>query len=388
MNVLVANLGSTSFKFRLYEMETESQVARGAVENIGGDSTITLFKDDRESSESLPLKDHAGAVQACLEKIDLNIDHANLAIGFKAVHGGLKSGVTRVNDDLLDEMERIHSTAPAHNPVYIKAMKDLRERFPKIPQVAAFETDFHSNVPDRFRRYAIPASWSDELGIQKFGFHGASHRYIAERTAEVAPECKRVISCHLGGSSSLCAIKDGQSLGATMGMSPQTGLPQSNRCGDFDAFSIPVIMRETGLSLDEVLNQLGSQSGLLGLSGKSGDMRELQEAAGQGDRDSQLAIDVYIAEIRRHLGGLVVRLGGIDAIVFTGGIGERSPAIRESVCEQLEFLGIHLSKTRNQNVEGEAQIHCPDSSQVQIRVLPTNEEIIVARQTVECLRSS
>lgn len=390
MKVLVANLGSTSFKFRLYEMESETQLARGAVENIGlenGSATIEI--NETPTSADIYCRDHAEALEYCLAEIEKQgITLAatdDFAIGFKAVHGGKFDGVQVVSDEIVDAMERVQLVAPAHNPSYTRAMRLFREHFPDVVQVAAFETGFHGDAPQAFRHYGIPLEWTNELGIKRFGFHGASHRYIAERTRQLIPDRKNIISCHLGGSSSLCAIADGQSLGASMGMSPQSGLPQSNRCGDFDPFAIPLIMHEKNLSLEQVLETLGSHSGLLGLSGISSDLREIEAAAQAGNDAARNAIDVFVAEIRRHLGGMLVRLNGADAIVFTGGIGERSISIRKQVCDSLDKLGIVLDDELNNSVAGEAAVHS-ERSQVEIWVVPTNEEIIVARQTVDCLR--
>ena len=391
MLVLVANLGSTSFKYRLFDMSDERCLARGAVERIGDASSpcrveIGEWKDERV--EAVP--DHGVAVAACLKQLT-DPEHGVLddasqvaAIGFKAVHGGRVSGVFRVDDEVLEAMEEMNAAAPAHNPPYIAAMRVLRERFPSLPLIAAFETDFHRTIPDARREYAIPREWSESLHVRKWGFHGASHRYIATRMSELLGRDVRLVSCHLGGSSSLTAIRDGQSVMTTMGMTPQTGLPQNNRVGDFDPFALPLILERTGLTLDEVLGRLASEGGLLGLSGRSGDIRDLEAAAADGDAGSRLALDVYVEEIRRHLGGMIVALGGVDAIVFTGGIGENGAAIRAAVCDGLTELGIAPDAARNTSLDGEGSFH-DSSSRTELWVVPTNEELIVARQSVACL---
>ena len=284
-------------------------------------------------------------------------------------------------------MEEMAEVAPAHNPPYVAAMRSILSRLPDIPLVAAFETDFHATIPERHRRYAVPGAWSDELHVKKWGFHGASHRFIAERSAELFDHNPlRVISCHLGGSSSLCAILNGRSVATTMGMSPQSGLPQNNRSGDFDPFALPWIMRQTGLSLTEILEILATQSGLLGISGVSGDIRDLEQAAEDGNRPARLALDVYISEIRRQLGGLLVELGGAEAIVFTGGIGEHGVNIREAICANLSELGIVLDRRSNAAASDEQEISSGES-RTHIWVIPTNEELIVARQTQQLLES-
>ena len=285
-------------------------------------------------------------------------------------------------------MAKMNAVAPAHNPPYIAAMELLAEKLPDIPLVAAFETGFHQTIPDRHRYYAIPKSWSDDFNVKRWGFHGASHRYIGGRIAEIlGREDLRVISCHLGGSSSLCAIRNGGSVSTSMGMSPQTGLPQNNRVGDFDPFALPLIMERTGKSLTEALDHIANQGGLLGISGVSSDIRDIEAAAADGNADAQLALDVYVTDIRRHLGGMLVELGGADAIVFTGGIGENGAEIREHVCRDLSALGIELDASANGAVAGgESKINA-DSSRTEIWVVPTNEEIIVARQTKQALEN-
>jgi acetate kinase len=275
--------------------------------------------------------------------------------------------------------------APAHNPPYIRAMRQLGQSCGPIPLVAAFETDFHRTIPRERKIYGIPQDWTERLGVQRWGFHGASHRYIAGRIAQLmGRDDLKVISCHLGGSSSLCAIDHGRSVGTTMGMSPQTGLPQNNRVGDFDPFALPLIIARTGLTLDQVLGEMSSRGGLLGISGVSGDMRDLEAGADAGNSSCQLALDVYTEEIRRHMGGMIVALGGVDAIVFTGGIGENGVRTRQAVCQGLEELGIVVDPEKNEAVKGEATFHA-ESSRTQLWVIPTNEELIVARQCVEVL---
>ncbi|WP_146525777.1 acetate/propionate family kinase [Novipirellula artificiosorum] len=394
MLVLVANLGSTSFKYRLYDMADERCLARGAVERIGdAESKCTASIGDWSDERTMSVPDHGVAVEACLTQLT-DPDHGAIsdasevaAIGFKAVHGGRLSGVFRVDDDVLDAMAEMNAAAPAHNPPYIAAMKAMRSRF-DLPLVAAFETSFHQTIPAARKEYAIPRKWADELHLRKWGFHGASHRYIATRSAELLGRSDaRVISCHLGGSSSLTAIESGQSVMTTMGMTPQTGLPQNNRVGDFDPFALPLIMQRTGMTLDETLAHLASQGGLLGLSGRSGDIRDLREAAAAGDANSRLALDVFVEEIRRHLGGMMVALGGVDAIVFTAGIGENDSELREAVCARLEAFGIVMDPIANKAVEGESTFHA-DSSRTQLWVIPTNEEIVVARQTVAVLQQT
>jgi acetate kinase len=258
-------------------------------------------------------------------------------------------------------------------------MRLLGEKLPEIPLVAAFETGFHNTIADKHRVYAAPHEWAEQLHIKRWGFHGASHRYIAQRTSQLLARYDlRIISCHLGGSNSLCAIRGQQSVATSMGMSPQTGLPHNNRVGDFDPFAIPLIMQAQGLSLHQVLDTLAERSGLLGLSGISGDIRDLEEAAAQGKARAKLALDVFIAEIRRHLGGLLVELGGVDVIVFTGGIGENAAAIRKGVLHRLRWLGVTLDDAAN--ARGDTAITTA-ASRVHAFVVKTDEERMIARHT-------
>jgi acetate kinase len=266
-------------------------------------------------------------------------------------------------------------------------MRLLREKLPDIPLVAAFETGFHQTIPARNKVYAAPFDWAEKHFVQRWGFHGASHRYIATRTSELlARSDLRIISCHLGGSNSLCAIRGGKSVATSMGMSPQSGLVQNNRAGDFDPFALPVLMQETGKTLKELLHILAEQSGLLGLSGVSGDVRDLEEAAARGNERARLALDTFAAGIRHSLGAMLAELGGADVIVFTGGIGENGVNIRQAACGGLDELGIVLDRTANGSARGEMKISAP-TSRVQIWVIPTNEEIIVARQTRQLLEN-
>ncbi len=364
------------------------------------------------------MPDHAEAVRRCLAQLTdpqtgCLKDAAEVsAIAFKAVHGGRITGVRRVTADVLAAMEEMRDVAPAHNPPYVAAMRLLGEKLPEIPLVAAFETDFHRTIPDRNRYYAVPYDWAESGLVRRWGFHGASHRYIARRTAELLGPGLRIISCHLGGSSSLCAIRDGRSVATSMGFSAQSGLPQNNRVGDFDPFALPVVMKHTGKSLTEVLSILANQSGLAGLSGTGGDFRDVEQAATAGNPRAQLALDVFAAAVRHYLGAYLVELGGADAIVFTGGIGENRPAFRAAVCRDLDELGIMLDAEANARATGGGKgdsPHLPErpsgcfaqmgtvpfsagevkisaaAGRVQIWVVPTNEELIVARAAAQLL---
>jgi len=392
VKILVANLGSTSFKYRLFDMAEEKQLARGGVERIGSPSSrCYLTVGSRQHEEQRPVPDHAVALQWSLEKLTdpvlgcLKDPGEVAAVGFKAVHAGAVTGVQYVTEELLQAMEAMNEVAPAHNPPYVRAMRLLREKMPQIPLVAAFETDFHQTIPERNRLYGIPLEWATQWQIRRYGFHGASHRYIAGRVAELLGRRDlRIISCHLGGSSSLCAIRNGQSVMTSMGMSPQSGLPQNNRVGDFDPYALPLLMKHTGKSLPEILSIMASQGGLLGISGLSGDLRDLFQAASQGNQRAQLALEVFASDVRHYLGVCLVELGGVDVLVFTGGIGENQPPFRAMVLQDLKELGLVLDITRNAELRGEGPIHAAES-RAQIWVIPTNEELVVARLTKRLL---
>jgi len=392
MKILVANLGSTSFKYRLFDMADERVIARGGVERIGDDKSRCYAQAGAVSEESLvAAPDHAVAVKLCLKQLSdpklncLKNPSELSAIGFKAVHARGLTGVHRVDDKVLSAMEDYADVAPAHNPPYVKAMRLLARELSEIPLIAAFETGFHESIAPAQRLYAAPLEWATKYGIQRWGFHGASHRYIAERTARLLnnPDA-RIISCHLGGSNSLCAIARGRSVANSMGMSPQSGLPQNNRVGDFDPFALPVLMRATGKSLEQLLDDLANRSGLLGLSGFN-DLRDLENDAKNGGEGSQQALDIFTASVRHYLGAYMVLLNGADAIVFTGGIGENSSMFRSAVCANLDWFGISLDPIRNQEAKGEVPIHS-SNNRVQIWTMPTNEELIVARQAKQLLR--
>ncbi len=392
MKILVANLGSTSFKYRLFDMTDERVLARGGVERIGStESKCFVEVGGKREETTLAAKDHAVAVRLCLQQLTdkkcLQSPKELAAIGFKAVHAQDLTGVHRVDDKVLAAMEAYNDVAPAHNPPYVTAMRLLAKELPEIPLVAAFETGFHETIAPAERLYAIPMEWIEKHGIKRWGFHGASHRYIGERTTQLLgkPDAK-VISCHLGGSSSVCAIKGGKSWGNSLGMSPQSGLPHNNRVGDFDVFALPALMRGTGKTLEQILDELANRAGLLGLSGFN-DLRDIESAHEKGDKRASLALEVFAHSVRHYLGAYLLLLGGADAIVFTGGIGENSVRLRHAICDNLAWFGIQVDWKKNETAKGEMRFDAP-GSRVQLWIMPTNEELIVARQTAEKLSAS
>lgn len=366
MIILIANLGSTSFKYKVLDSDQNyRELARGAYERIGQGE----------------FKSHAEVIDAILKNLPKSPD----AIGFKAVHGGHISGAVRVTEDVIHTMQQFADVAPAHNPAYITAMKAFAEKLPDVPQVAAFETAFHQTAPLARQVYAIPWEWTNDLGIRRYGFHGASHRYIATRMAELAPNAKKIISCHLGGSCSITAIEDGKSIANSMGLTPQTGVFHNNRVGDFDTFAL-LKLSKLGLSISDILSKLSKESGLLGISGVSNDMRDVEKAADSGNERANLAVDAFVESIRHYIGAYLVALGGCDALVFTGGIGENAVQIRKRICANLDFAGIVLDESKNEARGKESRINATNS-RTQIWIVPTNEELVVARQTVEVLRN-
>jgi acetate kinase len=386
MKVLVANLGSTSFKYKVYDMPAARVLGRGGMDRIGDTGSVHKYQlgDAAEVEESCDLPDHATAIDQALARL---VDGGVLAavadldaVGFKAVHARDISGVVELDEDVVGRMEDYFPLAPAHNPAYVAAMRQFAKTAPGARRIGCFETAFHGSMPERRKLYAIPSQWHDKYGIRRYGFHGASHRYAAEKVIELEGGQKlRHVNAHLGGSSSLCAVLNGISHGASHGLSPQGGVPQNNRIGDLDPYALDLVMRGEGLSFAEVLEQCASEGGLLGLSGYN-DMRDIEENAAQGDERCALAIQVYTSAIRDYLGAYIVEMGGLDAISFTGGIGEHSEVVRGQVLAGLEFLGVEMDAAKNAAVHGEGTLHA-ESSRVRIYVLRTDEELVVARQT-------
>jgi acetate kinase len=401
MKILVANLGSTSFKYRLFDLpetagrEGGAELARGGVERIGAAESRVYASAGASSFETvMPVPDHAVALEAALAQLTgdggpLRSADEVAAVGFKAVHGGRAGGVTRVTPGVLEAMEEMAAVAPAHNPPYVRAMRQVAERLPSVPLVAAFETGFHATIPERSGLYAVPTEWTERHLVRRWGFHGASHRFVAERLLSLVPARPgrplRAISCHLGGSSSVCWIRDGRSVGTSMGMSPQSGLPQNNRAGDLDPYAVLHVAKVTGRSFEELLVELSTKAGLAGMSGTSGDMRDLEEAAAAGSARARTAIEVYVAAIRHWLGAGIVELGGLDAIGFAGGIGENSPATRAAVLAGLGDLGVAIDEQANATpAKGERAITA-SGARTAVWIIPTNEELVVARQTRDLL---
>lgn len=392
MRVLVPNLGSTSLKYQLLDMDSERVLARGKIERIGGEQAIVTAwdADGKPSQINSTISSHRAAIELLIETLHSGAHPAGIdAVGFKTVHGGPRyRGSFVVDNALLEAMEEFLPVASVHNPVYIQAMQIFREVLPGIPMVAVFEPGFHVTIPEHAAVYGIPFEWTEKYGIRRYGFHGSSHRYIARRVPEILgrPAASlRLISSHLGGSSSICAIQDGKSVDSSFGFSAQSGLEHATRVGDFDPFAMLYLMEKESLSAAQVSTILSKKSGLLGISGVSNDLRDIEEAARKGNARAQLAFDILVYEVRKYIGAFAAAMGGLEAVAFAGGIGENSWRLREAVCRNMQFLGIVLDEETNRTpAAGDQMISSPES-RVTILVVHTNEEIVVARETVRVL---
>ncbi len=379
--ILVANIGSTSFKFRLFEMPSERVLAKGGVERIGSaDCPFTITIGDaaaKKGTASFP--DHASAIQFI--ESELGGFDGLAAVGFKPVMAKGISGTQFMEEPVLRAMEEFNTLLPAHNPPYIAGVRLFNKLYPGLPCIGTFETAFYDHVPVGTYRYPVPLEWEQKYGIRRYGFHGASHRYVTSRCAELRGSDRlRIISCHLGGSSSIAAVANGVAVNSSWGMTPQSGLPQNNRVGDFDCFALIYLARNLGLGLDAVEKALTSDSGLKGMSGlPTGDVRDLLEAAGAGNADARVAMEVFVAQIRKFVGQFLVEMNGADVLVFTAGIAENNAELRAAVCAHLDFCGLELDPAANTATRATEAVISTPASKIEVRVIPTNEEIIIAR---------
>ena len=393
MKILVANIGSTSLKWRLFDFANHGErlLHKGGFERVG---------------------DYPEAIEDCLAQIKaaghIASERDLAAVGFKTVIAKNVTGCVRLDESVLEAMEAFNGLAPAHNPAYISGIRLFGKRLPGVPLVGLFETAFYQFAPEAMMRYAVPEAWHD-IGVRRWGFHGASHKFIAERSAEllgrndVAERARRlyvdggktpvnksdlrVISCHLGGSSSITGILNGVAIGNSLGMSPQSGLPHNNRVGDLDSEAIPYAVKTLGIGIEEAQRQLTKESGLRGLSSVSNDIRDIQNAAAEGNAKAKLAVDVYVAAARHWIGSYFFELGGADAIVFTAGIGENQANLRSAICAKLDELGIMMDAEKNNTIRATEAVISVPQSRVRIMVIPTNEELVVARETWRLLAS-
>jgi acetate kinase len=356
VNLLIPNLGSTSLKYQILEMPSEALLAKGRLERV------TDYRDAiaQISTGGTPID----------------------GVALKAVHAGPDyRGTFLVDDGVVEALRQFLPAAPAHNAIYLTAIEAFRQAMPGMPIVAAFEPEFHATMPPHARLYGVPGAWLEE-GVAKYGFHGASHQYVAERVAEILGRQTNLVSCHLGGSSSMCAIDRGRSVDTTMGFSPQSGLENATRHGDLDVFAVLYMMERHNWSCEEVRSQLAKGGGLAGLSGVAGgDVRDLEAA---GSERASLALDVFAYQVKKTIGAFAAAMGGLEAIAFTGGIGENSARLREKCCAGLQFLGVQIDPAHNEGDSGD-RVVSREGAPVTVLVLATNEELIVARRAWRCL---
>lgn len=388
MNILICNVGSTSLKYQLFDMDAGEQVlAAGGAERVGQAKSLFYHKNNK-TGDSIRVEavfpTHKEAICAMLEHLlsgCIETLEEIACVGFKVVHAKGVTGVQYLTEDVLQAMADFNSVAPAHNPPYIAAIRQFQNLMPATPMIGSFETAFHANMPPEAYLYPIPIELSRKHAIRRYGFHGASLEYLSTWTAkEMDRDDLKLVCCHLGGSGSLCAVKNGVSIDTTMGLSLQCGVLQNNRIGDMDPYVIFYLVEECGMTLSEVKTMLQTKSGLYGLSGGvSNDLRDIQEAADQGNEDCKNAVKAYAYGMKKYIGAYTAALGGLDAIVFGGGIGRNSARVRSKALEGLEYLGVELDPEKNENAKGGMDLS-KKGSKVRIYVVDTNEEIIVARK--------
>ena len=392
MKILVINAGSSSLKYQMIDMDNESVIAKGLVERIGTvdpKSNIThKYNGKKYEAEIDKLGDHNAAMELVLKLLtdkELGVisDLSEIgAVGHRVLHGGEKFTASCLIDDAcIAAIEENIPLGPLHNPANLMGIRACQKVLPNVPQVAVFDTAFHQTMPPKAFRYALPKKYYTELHMRKYGFHGTSHRFIASRATEILGENKKVIVCHLGNGSSLSACVNGKCVDTTMGITPLDGLVMGTRCGTLDPACVEFIANTEHKTASEVLNMMNKQSGLQGLTGSS-DMRDVTARYDAGDEDAKLAIEMWTYSIQKYIGSYVAAMNGCDAIIFTAGIGENHVRARKWVCEGLSFFGVEVDDERNANVHGETKIST-DDSRIQVWVIPTNEELAIARDTLE-----
>ena len=394
MNILVINAGSSSLKYQLLNPETGSLLAKGLCERIGIDGKFT-YKPQVEGKAALDAVDvamptHSEAIQAVLDAL---VDGKNgvvgsmkeiEAVGHRVVHGGEAFNKSvLITDEVLKAIEDCIPLAPLHNPANLTGIRACQKVMPGVPMVAVFDTAFHQTMPPKAYMYALPYAYYEEDKVRRYGFHGTSHKYVAGRAAAMlgkAPEEVKLISCHLGNGSSIAAVDGGKSVDTSMGFTPLAGLPMGTRSGDLDAGILQYVMNKHGLSIDEMLNVLNKKSGVEGLSCVSSDFRDLENAAAQGDKKAALAQEKFAYEVKKYVGAYAAAMGGVDAVIFTAGVGENDKAIRRMVCQGLEYMGVELDEAAN-DVRGKAAVISAAASRVKVLLIPTNEELMIAMET-------
>ena len=395
MKVLVINCGSSSLKYQLIDSRSEEVLASGLCERIGIDGRMTHTPSGGDTVvKNDPLPDHGAAIQSVLSALT-DKAHGVIsslseigAVGHRLVHGGEKFAASVIiNDEVIAEVEACNDLAPLHNPANLIGVRACRQIMPDVPMVGVFDTAFHQTMPPKAYLYGIPHQYYQEHKVRRYGFHGTSHNYVSQRVhhlAELDPDNSRVIVCHLGNGASVTAVKNGKSVDTSMGLTPLEGLIMGTRSGDLDPGVIEYIAKKEHLTLEEVLKVLNKESGVLGLSGVSSDFRDLAEAMEQGNEQAAVAVEAFCYRVAKHIGAYTAALNGVDAIVFTAGIGENAAHIRSMVCDYLGFLGITIDEEKNAVRGKETEISTPDSK-VSVFVIPTNEELAIARETAALL---
>lgn len=395
--ILVINAGSSSLKYQLYDMSDESVLAKGRVERIGMDASIIVHEpQDRDELRDVEeVLDHTAAVRVVLQKLT-DPEHGVIktieeidAVGHRIVHGGEKLTQSMIIDnEVKSEIRRLFDLAPLHNPAHLMGIMAMENNLPNVPQTVVFDTAFHHTMPPMTYMYPIPKVLYRKHMVRRYGFHGTSHQYVSEQAAKFLNkplESLKMITCHIGNGASVTAIKEGQSFDTSMGMTPLEGLMMGTRSGDLDPAIVPYTMAKEELTINEVNSMLNKHSGLMAISGLSSDMREITDTMDE-DSNSRLAFDMFEYRLRKYIGSYAAALNGIDVIVFTAGIGENSAVLRKQVCENLTYLGVKLDEQRNAERSGEDRRITTDDSPVQVLVIPTNEELIIARDTNQLLQ--
>ncbi|WP_019242910.1 MULTISPECIES: acetate kinase [Bacillus] len=388
--VIAINAGSSSLKFQLFEMPSETVISKGLVERIGlQDSIFTITANGEKIKEITDIPDHEVAVKMLLENlikygVIQSYDEIQ-GVGHRVVHGGeaFEDSVV-ITDEVLERIDQLSDLAPLHNPANVTGIKAFKEILKDVPAVAVFDTAFHQTMPESSYLYSLPYDYYKDYGIRKYGFHGTSHKYVSERAAELLGrpiEQLRLISCHLGNGASIAAIEGGKSIDTSMGFTPLAGVTMGTRSGNIDPALLPYIMEKTGQNAEEVIEVLNKKSGLLGVSGFSSDLRDIEKEASLGNHRAELALDVFAGRIHKYIGSYATRMAGVDAIIFTAGIGENSSVIRERVLHGLEFMGVYVDPSLNKTIGKEMFISYPHSP-VKVIVIPTNEEVMIARDVV------
>ncbi len=395
MNVLVINAGSSSLKYQLMNPETGEVSAKGLCERIYIDGRLTHKVGDSKVVKDIPMPTHSEAIQAVLS-ILVDAEHGVIksvdeidAVGHRVLHGGMKFSDSCIIDDAcIKAIEDCIPLGPLHNPANLMGIRACQAVMPGTPQVAVFDTAFHMTMPPKAYRYAIPTEYYENDDIRRYGFHGTSHKYIARRAAELVGKQEfNMINCHLGNGSSLSAVKDGKCMDTSMGLSPLAGVPMGTRSGDIDACVVQFICNKYGMSVDDCLNMLNKKSGVLAISGVSSDFRDLEAGDAEGNGNCTLALEKFFYEVAKYIGAYTAALNGVDVITFTAGVGENGPETRQAICDYLGYLGVKLDPEKNKVRGKEMLISAPDSK-VQVWVIPTNEELMIAQDTAELVNAA